>query len=479
MPEILDVRERIDTLLVGLQNKDPRMHELIRLLADSHKSVVDVLQPVQAAVRDIQRKPAIPLVVTAFNYELHTTFVRFTWDYTDVNVVQAEIREGTVWDTAAFIVRSSTKRAEIDPITIGTHNYLIKTINASGIYSEPSVGLDVTIPAIGLPGALSAQVIDNNVLLRWTEPTSTFNIDYYEIWRAVPAGSLAFFSFNDTTFVTVFEMTAGVYQYGVIAVDIAGNKSAMATISASVNQPPDFILVSQYTSDFSGTKVNCVLSGGRLLVIVDTPDTWESHFLNEPLGPWDQPSDQVSAGFPIFIQPSVLSGSYQEVHDFGLLLSNVIVHSSWAEEEVSGTVTVTSTLEASSDGVNWSAPLPGPDSFFPSLRYTRLTLNFAATDPKNDLKWISNLRMSLDVKSVIDSGEVLALAEDGNGTLVTFNKAFKDVDSITTGVKSIPPLEVVIDFKDIPNPINFRLYVFDTAGTRVTQLVSWKARGVV
>jgi hypothetical protein len=89
------------------------------------------------------------------------------------------------------------------------------------------------------------------------------------------------------------------------------------------------------------------------------------------------------------------------------------------------------------------------------------------------------LHLSLDVKSVIDSGEVMAVATDGNGTFVAFNKPFKDVDSITTGIKSVPPLEVVVDFQDVPNPVGFRVLVFDTAGHRVSQLVSWKARGVV
>lgn len=478
MPEIFDARERIDSLLVGLQNQDPKMHELLRLMSQSHTSMIDVLQPVQKAIKDIQRKPAIPLGLTSLSYELHLTFVRFLWDYSDVNIIQIEIREGAVWDTASFILRSSTKRAEIDPITVGTHNYLFKTINSAGVYSELPQPLNILIPGIGLPGNLTAQVIDNNVLLRWNEPTTTFDISYYEIWRGDP-NPPQFYSFNDTTFVVLFEMSGGIRNYGVVAVDLAGNKSVMATVAADVKQPPDFVLVADYISTWNGTKNNCVLDSGRLLALVDAADTWTTHFTGEPLGPWDQPSDQVSAGFPIFIEPSAASGFYQEVHDFVVPFTTVIVSVNWSEEFVSGTVTTTCTLEASIDGVNWSAPQNGTSGFFTSVRYVRLTMNFASTDPKDDLTWFSNLHIHLDVKSVIDSGEVVAQAEDGNGTLVTFNKPFKDVDSITTGIDSIPPLTVVVDFQDIPNPVGFRVFVFDSAGNRVTQLVSWKARGVV
>lgn len=90
-----------------------------------------------------------------------------------------------------------------------------------------------------------------------------------------------------------------------------------------------------------------------------------------------------------------------------------------------------------------------------------------------------NLRCRLDVKLEADSGNLLADNADVTGTPVTFNKAFKDVNSIVATARGIVELKVVVDFVDIPNPTGFSVYVFDSAGARVDATVSWVARGVI
>lgn len=97
---------------------------------------------------------------------------------------------------------------------------------------------------------------------------------------------------------------------------------------------------------------------------------------------------------------------------------------------------------------------------------------------KSALYQLWNLRARLDVKLEIDSGNIEAEAADVGGTVVTFNKAFRDVNSITVSALSSVELKVVYDFVDIPNPTFFKVLVFDTAGARVDATVSWKARGV-
>ncbi|HET9129376.1 MAG TPA: hypothetical protein VFO86_00425, partial [Terriglobia bacterium] len=108
-----------------------------------------------------------------------------------------------------------------------------------------------------------------------------------------------------------------------------------------------------------------------------------------------------------------------------------------------------------------------------------ITFNFVANNTQA-LAIFSNLQALLDVKREVDSGVITANAADAGGTEVFFNKAFKDVDSITlTPTKQIEPLNAVYDFTDIPNPVHFFVYVFDSIGNRVTATCSWKARGIV
>lgn len=90
-----------------------------------------------------------------------------------------------------------------------------------------------------------------------------------------------------------------------------------------------------------------------------------------------------------------------------------------------------------------------------------------------------NFRARLDVKLEMDSGNIEADENDVNGTFVAFNKAFKDVNSITVSALATTEIVTIYDFVDVPNPVGFFVYAFDASGNRVTATVSWKARGVL
>ena len=92
---------------------------------------------------------------------------------------------------------------------------------------------------------------------------------------------------------------------------------------------------------------------------------------------------------------------------------------------------------------------------------------------------LSNLTIRLDVKRENDGGSVSALASDVSGTLVFFNKPFKDIETITVSVKETQRFFVIYDFVDIPNPTHFSVYVFDASGARASKVVTWAARGII
>jgi hypothetical protein len=89
-----------------------------------------------------------------------------------------------------------------------------------------------------------------------------------------------------------------------------------------------------------------------------------------------------------------------------------------------------------------------------------------------------NLTFRFDVKRIVDSGQVSALETDATGTIVYFNRIFKDIDSITASVRETTDFNVVIDFLDVPNPVSFKVYVFNSTGVRASKTVFWIARGV-
>lgn len=467
-------KTKVASLIAGFQSTDPRLAEILSSISEDLGFVFDQLNPVTRTFTIVAAPAPKTAPVSTFTYILTLLGIRLSWTVADTNIRTYEVRRGTDWDTALFVVRTTSTTVDIDPLATGSYTFLIKTINQDGVYSDTAVSLTVDIPPISNL-VLSATVIDNNVLLTWTVPTSPFAILRYDVYRnGVLYGHL------NGTFISIFETVSGTYTYSVIAIDSIGNQSAPATATTFVNQPPDFALQDQRVSTFSGTKTNCILINGVLVTSFDTAQTFQAHFTSHG---WANPSDQVAAGYDPFIEPSIAGGTYVEIIDYGGILSNLIFTASWTLVTIDGAVSVSCSLESSTDGAIWTAPAAGASTYFASARYVRITLTFTDIDgsaPANDsLAELSGLTFVLNVKREVDGGSVAALLTDATGTQVLFNKAFKDIESITLDPLSTLQLTAIYDFVDIPNPTGFKVYVYDSAGIRVSATVSWKARGIV
>lgn len=429
------------------------------------------LYPLIRQATEIEEVAAAVVAPPIFTSSFTLLTVRFNWSAV-VGAVQYEVRKGTDWDTAFLEFRSSSLQADIDALLIGSHNYLIKSINSAGAYSPDSTACEVIVPPLG-PISISKQVIDNNVLLNWNAPTSVFRILYYEVFKDTELIGLV-----DSTFFMRFENVAGVYVYKIVALDTAGNRSAPSEIAVEVQSPPDYALTDQRTSSLNGTRVNVLLMPGPKLLANVAPETWEFHFFSRS---WLDPQDQIDDGFPIYIQPAALTGSYEEIIDYGTVITNVIATISFNFQILTPpeTMGVVVKMAASDDGVTYSAFGLGSSQFLPSVRFLKFRLEFTGSS-EAALAEIFNVVISLNVKRENDGGELDALSSDVGGTTVLFNKDFKDVESITATVKSVTePYTAIIDFVDIPDPDGFKVYVFDTTGNRVSKTIEWKARGIV
>jgi len=95
---------------------------------------------------------------------------------------------------------------------------------------------------------------------------------------------------------------------------------------------------------------------------------------------------------------------------------------------------------------------------------------------------IERIRVRLDVKIKKDSGNGSHNhITDPTGTVVTFNRTFIDIRSITVtaavGAGSIG-ITPVYDFVDVPNPTSFKVLLFRTSdGAAISGNFSWKVEG--
>lgn len=360
------------SLLQGIQSFNPRLYELLRGILVNLSNVNNTLFPATESTTPVEETVTAVADVSTFTYTLVEAGMRLTWERNDPSQIFFEIREGTDWDTSPRIEISATISAILDPRLAGTYHFLIKAIGIDGSYSTNATALDVIIPALG-DITISAEVIDNNVLLRWTEPEHIFRLARYEIRKGVDL-----LGTQTGTFIAIFEQLSGSYTYSVIAYDVAGNASSSATVTAEVSQPPDYVLQANFVSSLNGTITNGTLEPGPRLLVCTRNETWQQHF--EDRG-WTCIQDQINAGFPLYIQPAETTASYVEVIDYGLILTDTIITITYNSALISGSgVTVLIKLEASNDNISYGTPVFGAIMFAASIRYLRLTLTFTAID---------------------------------------------------------------------------------------------------
>ncbi|MHA2068273.1 MAG: hypothetical protein ACXABY_28255 [Candidatus Thorarchaeota archaeon] len=501
-------KDKILSRIGNLRKTDPKLYEAFKLVIEDLDAVTIQLNPIQEVTAKAQAAQALPPPVIVFAYTFSTTAVLMSWLAPDPigSTVFYEIRKGTTWETADFVIRTPSLSVALDPLTVGSHDYMIKTLNGLGDESVDSASLEVVVPAIATP-VVTAQVIDNNVLLTWNEPVSTFLVDYYEVVKdTVVQGELS------GTFLSLFESTSGTYTYGVIAYDIAGNASTEGQVSAAVDEPPDFELHSELSPDITqGTHTASYYESydQKVYLPADLTEQYNTHFTSGGGGaPWADPQDQIDVGSGLFIQENPATANWiSEEQDIGSILSNVIANASVVLETVATTSAPTWTVamrgkDTSPVDTAW---VNGYSQFFSSVRYVqiRITCDAVGAAPRDSMGSFYNPKIAIAVKNVVDGNHIACLATDAEGdvgeegTIVMFpehsgyaagggagsghgTKNFTDISSITLTPKDTidQAVTAIYDFVDVANPEYFTILCFDSAGRRVDATVGWKVRGI-
>jgi predicted phage tail protein len=355
----------------------------------------------------------------------------------------------------------------------GARTFWIAAVDLSGsVGTAGSFVATVTVPSAV---TITQEVIDNNVLLKWSDATATLPVDYYELRKGATWATAAVIGRVSARFSVVFESSAGTYKYWLAGVDVAGNLGTQSNIDALVNQPPDYQLEYDLNSTFSGTKSNFVQFDGGWLTPVDTAETWQSHFTSRS---WNTPQDQINAGYPIYAMPSTSAASYEEVIDYGTVLAATKITATLSYTSTAGSVTVTPRISVRKLVTDPWTDYNGVSAVFVTdFRYAKIRFDFASVGG-DDLVTVTGLNVRFDVKLRNDAGTATANSADSGGTTVNFNVAFVDVESITVTPKGTAARIAVYDFVDVPNPTSFKILLFDTAGTRVSGDVSWSVKGI-
>ncbi|CAB4180532.1 Tip attachment protein J [uncultured Caudovirales phage] len=484
--------------------------------------------------------PSAPSVTAAFL--LDQAVVTWSAPSATLPIVEYEIRYGASGSTWAANASTSNKikatRLEVKAQWLGDRVYFVAAIDANG--NLGAVGqVTMTVTAPGQP-YVTSQVVDNNVLLYWTLPTSTLPIIEYEVRRGATWAGGTVIGTKAGLFTSVFEVVSGSYTYWLAGKDSAGNYGTPGSVATSVTQPPDYVLKADYDSTFSGTLSNALFEQGTVLMPVEVGRTWAQHFTDNG---WTTIAGQTGAGYPLYIQPNVASGYYQENIDYGTILPGTKVSVSYNTTAISGSPTISCRISLSPDNSAWTDYDGVTSVFGVGFRYirVRITVTRAAN---TDLVRLNTLNVRLDSKLVSDAGMVVCYAPvtgatysqtgtslvvtstahgrqvgdwanldftsgtaadgvyqitakdantftvtaasattsgnvniDTTGSAVKFAQTFTDVSAITVTPQGTTQISAIYDFTDVPNPTEFKVYVFNSGGTRIAGTVSWQAKG--
>lgn len=414
--------------------------------------------------------PAAPAV----NYVIDGTDAVLTWGEVSSVLPLAgyEVRHGASWAAGTYVTRQTGLSLRLPVSWGGGRTFWVSAIDAVG-----NVGVaGASIVTITAPSTVpvTAEVIDNNVMLRLGDVVSTLPVRSYEVRRGSTWEGGTILGTVAAKFFVRFEGAAGVYTYWAAAIDAAVNYGAPGQVTANVAQPPDYVLVTDVRSSFGGAASNMVQDAdGSWVLPVNATQTFEQHFTASG---WTSPQDQVNAGYSLFAQPAAASGYYEETYDYGAVIASTKITVTVGGAVVSGAPVVSVTISVSANGTVWTDYVGVTEAFALNFRYVkyRVTVTGSGGD---DLYRITAINLKLDKKSKGDAGMVTCNAADSGGTQVLFNVPFVDVSSITVTPQGTTPVISIFDFVDAPNPTGFKVLLFNQSGARVSGPASWSVKG--
>lgn len=458
-------------------------------------------QSVDVEVLGEKAKPHPPGNVSVAIYP-GSSELRIVWtESVDADVVGYIIHQGLSWENSIEIGRvGKTTEYAWRPNVVGDNlRFWIKSIDSLLQESESARGNDSILTVSGpvMPAtALSAEVLDNNVLLKWQRAEQgTYPIDYYEIVKGFdPNAPTVEFGRQYGTFATVFEAQTGQYKYWVRAVDTTGLlKSEWSGAYATVTAPDNFDLYDVLPSTLGGTKTNCIITNLNTLVVpVNTSLSWNDHFQNNPdttLEPWATPAEQIADGFPLFIQPGPGTASYEEIVAYVDDVAPTLTYKITLDVSrvtLAGTVDVTPTIKVRALSSDPWIDLGNVYEILPPAGYRQVLYRLDFATPDNGLCEITRLQYNLVTKRKKYAGTIQANAGDAGGTIVyitndktaTGTPIFVDVISIVVTPQSVSSIKAVWDIGTEASPTHFHIFAFNDSGVRETCPVGFYLEGV-
>lgn len=242
---------------------------------------------------------------------------------------------------------------------------------ANNLGTEGSVTYEIISPSAVV--SLRTEVIDNNVLFRWTTPTThSLPIDHYKLLKGDEYGSATQIGQVTATFSAYIETVGGDFTYWVVPYDSAGNAGTPAATNTIVNDPPDFVILADTDLELEGWYLhNMVIDGDRLVGAVRATESWEDHYIDNS---YSTPDDQITAGYPYYVEPTPDNCYAQYTKDYGTTLPPGVIKTGFVQTDIVGSTDLEIRIATSTDGVTWTEQTGAQIYAADSFRYVRIRI---------------------------------------------------------------------------------------------------------
>lgn len=228
------------------------------------------------ADKEIFGKTAPPSDVTGLSGQLVSGGYLLRWDpVPDLDLFEYSIRQGWTYppDGPFFFTRSKTSEY-LSPYLVlpkGVDEvgllWTVWAIDTSDIYSVNAAAHEFTVQRPIPPQNLQEQGVVNRFYLYWESSKTTYSIQYYEIYRVNTETEELGNKIAEVnaTYFSSEEFSDGTYQYAIIAVDAAGNKSE-ASISNLIylTGPQGFKAATDWNHLLTDSYGNCDITEARV-----------------------------------------------------------------------------------------------------------------------------------------------------------------------------------------------------------------------
>lgn len=396
-----------------------------------------------------------PATVSTYSAQVIDNNVMLYWSYptrTSLPIVNMRVKKSlasdvaATWNTAESIGDKNGTFTTIFERTGGKYKYWMAAVDTDQQEGTP-ISFPVTVSqppdfifngelVSTLNGTLSKAIIDTGRVVMPVDKDITYAQHFTHtrvLTMTVAAGGTGY-AVNDTFRLNSGTVNATDYATGIVTTVSGGVVTGIAiTGRGTYSVAP--ITTAGATTVTSGT--------GTGLTVSITTSTWTT------------PSAQVSANYPVYIQPTLATGYYEEVFDFGTTLGSSQITLTKQDTIIDGAPTIVTAISYSNNNVDYSNTDSASSIFATNFRYVKIRVTATQNDNGKGLYSLSNLSVRLDSKIINGSGITNCVSSHADGTVANFDKEYVDISAISVTPSGSTAMYPVYDFKDRVIPASY------------------------